>query len=621
MRKATGKRAWLGVLCTVALAFALAPASAQAAPSDPLFLFSAGSEVPPGTGFEGPCGLSVDKNGSFYVSDYYHDAVDAFSSNRGYLTQLTGVDPLDGPCATAVDSSGRLYVNDYHRKVVRYTPSSFPVGPGSFYGVGVTIDSKDPTGLAVDPASDYLYVNERTQIALFEPSGAPVILAGEEVTVGAGSLQDGYGLAISGFPSTAGRLYVADAKDEVVKVYDPAAANKEDPVEVIDGHAVPSGGFSSLRDAAIAVDRVTGEVYVADDIDPAYTERPEATVYVFSSSGAYEGHLKFNVLDARPPGLAVDNSPGGTQGRVYVTSGNSEDAIVYGYGPGAVTTSPPLCAPGGFCGGQGSGGSGAAAAASPAGIAAASSSTAAQGPPASASELAQKGTLRISVDGALSPRRLPRKGEAPIAVTVGGKIATTDGSRPPQLQALRIELNRHGRLDFAGLPTCPYNLIQPASSSRALSACRSALVGEGSFEAEITLAGQEPYPTQGKLLLFNGKSHGKPVLFGQIYSSHPFATSFVIIFAIKKIPHGTYGTELSAQLPSALGSWGNLTGIQMRLARRYSYRGESRSYLSAGCPAPKGFGQVSFPLARASFGFDGGRTLSSTLNRSCRANG
>jgi hypothetical protein len=233
-------------------------------------------------------------------------------------------------------------------------------------------------------------------------------------------------------------------------------------------------------------------------------------------------------------------------------------------------------------------------------------------------EIVGKGTLRLSLSGKLSPRGLPRDGTAPIAVSIGGQVETTDGSAPPQLKTMRIEVNRNGRFDYAGLPICAYSRIQPATTTRALTACRSSLVGKGSFTASITLGGQEPYSTKGRLLVFNGVSGGKPVLFGQIYSPYPFATSFVIVFNVQKIAHGTYGTALSASLPKALGSWGNLTGIEMTLSRRYSIKGVQHSYLSAGCPAPKGFPGATFPLMRSTFGFAGGQTLQSTLIRDCK---
>lgn len=236
-------------------------------------------------------------------------------------------------------------------------------------------------------------------------------------------------------------------------------------------------------------------------------------------------------------------------------------------------------------------------------------------------EIVQKGKVRVAVSGRFSPQRLPRSGTAPIAVSVGGDITTTDKSAPPKLKTLTIELNRNGRLDTAGLPVCPYHSIQPASSTRALAACRPALVGRGSFKAEISLAGQEPYATKGTLLAFNGRRAGRPVLFGQIYAPRPFATSFVIVFAIKKGGKGSYGTTLSAYLPSSLRSWGNLTGIELRLSRTYVSGGRRHSYISAGCPAPKSLPGAPFPFARTSFGFQGGPTLSSVLIRTCQARG
>lgn len=237
----------------------------------------------------------------------------------------------------------------------------------------------------------------------------------------------------------------------------------------------------------------------------------------------------------------------------------------------------------------------------------------------SQAEVAQKGKLRVSLTGKLSPRALPRTGAASISVFLAGRISTTDGSDPPQLQQLRIELNRHGQLDFRGLPVCPVSRIQPASTARALAACRPSLVGRGRFQANIVLSGQAPYPARGRLLVFNGRSHGHPALLGQIYSGRPFATSFVIPFAVRRIARGTYGTALTASLPRTLGGWGYVTAIEMTLSRRYAYAGRRHSFISAGCPAPKGFPGAIFPLARTSFDFAGGHTLTSTLTRSCSA--
>jgi hypothetical protein len=240
---------------------------------------------------------------------------------------------------------------------------------------------------------------------------------------------------------------------------------------------------------------------------------------------------------------------------------------------------------------------------------------------AAAAEIAQNGTLRVAVSAKLSPKRLPREGAAPIAVSLGWQVTTTDGSAPPKLKKLRIAINRNGHFDIAGLPLCDVGRIQPGSSAHALAACRPALVGRGSFTASIALEGQVPYETHGRLLVFNGRLHGRPVLFGHIYAALPFANSFVIVFEFKKLARGPYGTVLTATLPRTLSAWGNLTGIDMTLSRHFTVRGSRHSYISAGCHAPKGVGVAPFNLARADFTFSDGRSLGTTVGGSCRVRG
>jgi hypothetical protein len=232
------------------------------------------------------------------------------------------------------------------------------------------------------------------------------------------------------------------------------------------------------------------------------------------------------------------------------------------------------------------------------------------------------GTLRLSVQAKLSPKKLPREGTAPVAVSVGWQIQSTDpAQRPPALKSIEIQINRAGVLDSEGLPDCPYPQIQPASTQRALSNCEPSLVGRGTFSALVGLEGQESYVSKGQMLLFKGTKGKKPVLFGQIYTSYPFAASFVIVFSLAQQREGTWGTTLSAKLPANLRAWGNLTEVKMRLSRTYSVKGKKRSFLSAGCPAPKGFHSVPFQLARASFAFQGAPKATQTLSETCKARG
>lgn len=234
-----------------------------------------------------------------------------------------------------------------------------------------------------------------------------------------------------------------------------------------------------------------------------------------------------------------------------------------------------------------------------------------------AGERVQKGNLRASFTGKLNPVVLPREGIAPISVSVGGKVTTADGSPPPPLHTIEIAINRNGRFDATGLPRCTLAQIQPTTTADALRACRQALVGEGRFEANVQLsAHQAQFPSNGKMYVFNSILHGRPALLGHVYGTTPVPTSFTLSFEVKSA-HGTYGSLLIARLPSSADS-GSITGLSMTLHRIFSYRGARHSYLSAGCPTPKGIGIASFPFVRASFGFAGGLKLSSTLTRSCR---
>lgn len=229
----------------------------------------------------------------------------------------------------------------------------------------------------------------------------------------------------------------------------------------------------------------------------------------------------------------------------------------------------------------------------------------------------QDGGLRITVLSQIKPYKLPRTGTAPIAVFVSGHLQNAEGGIPPQLQEMTIEVNRHGLLQSKGLPVCPLKAIQPASTERALSQCGDALIGSGQFWANIVLPDQGAYRTQGRLLIFNGREAGKPVILTHIYTSHPFNSSFVIPFTIRKVSKGPYGTELHASLPQALGDWGYLDRIKLTLKREYTFKGARLSYFNAGCPAIKGAKRASFPLAYAEFSFAGRKPLGATVNKTC----
>ena len=201
-------------------------------------------------------------------------------------------------------------------------------------------------------------------------------------------------------------------------------------------------------------------------------------------------------------------------------------------------------------------------------------------------EVTQKGNLRISLDGKIAPKTLPRQGSAPVSVSVETSIASTNAKPPPQLKELAIAINRYGHLEPKGLPVCEVSDIQPATTEKALEACRSSLVGKGSFQASVLLPQQSPFPSEGELFAFNGTYKGRPAILAHVYGTEPVPTSFTLAFVIAK-SKGTYGTTLTAQLPEDANN--SVTGIELALKRAFKANGKAKSYASASCPAAKGF--------------------------------
>lgn len=242
--------------------------------------------------------------------------------------------------------------------------------------------------------------------------------------------------------------------------------------------------------------------------------------------------------------------------------------------------------------------------------------------PAGLAETVLEHGIKVRVEGKMRPAALPRRGTAPIGVRIGGKISLDEPGELPKLTKLTIALNRHGHLDARGLPRCRIGQIRPSTTREARATCGKALVGEGSFTANVKLPTQTPFPSNGKVLAFNGVTHGRPAILAQIYGTEPLPTSYVLPFEIghakKKSP---YGTVLEAEFPEVTGEWGYVTGISMSLHRRFTYHGKTHGYLSAGCPAPSETDIAPFQLAQTQFAFDNEVTITTTLNRACRVRG
>lgn len=226
--------------------------------------------------------------------------------------------------------------------------------------------------------------------------------------------------------------------------------------------------------------------------------------------------------------------------------------------------------------------------------------------------------VRATFKGWITPKALPRTGAAPVALHLRGALRTSDGKQPPQLRRAVFALNSHGKVSTEGLPICRKTQLLATDSASALKACRKALIGTGRFNAHIVIPSQAPFPSRGRLLAFNARRHGHKVILAHIFGTDPVPTAQVLTLTYQRTRSGTFGTALTMRVPQVGEDWGHVTDFQLDVFRRYTYRNERRSVVSASCPAPKGFGAALFTAARGIYYLADGRVITRVLSGTCK---
>lgn len=233
---------------------------------------------------------------------------------------------------------------------------------------------------------------------------------------------------------------------------------------------------------------------------------------------------------------------------------------------------------------------------------------------ASQAERTIKDGLEVSFDADFAPHALPRTRPAPVRVAIEGKIATTDGSHPPSLRWLELEINRNGIISGAGLPTCQASALQSTSTRSALARCRRALVGRGSFHADVDLG--RGVESNGRILAFNARRGGRPILLLHLFASVPVRFTLVVPLVIARQAKGQFGTVMRAKIPR-IGNIVSVTQIGLEIGRVYSAGGQRRSYVSAACSVSRSLPGAVFTFASGRFRFEGHPDIALKLVKSC----
>jgi hypothetical protein len=194
------------------------------------------------------------------------------------------------------------------------------------------------------------------------------------------------------------------------------------------------------------------------------------------------------------------------------------------------------------------------------------------------------GDLVIQADGAISPKALPKNKLAPVSLHASGSVATVDGSHVPPAQNVQLQVDRHIRIDTVGLPSCTLGKLTNTVPSQAMKACGKALMGKGIASAQVEFPDSAPLNAKGPLLGFNGpRVGGYSEMLYYVFVHVPVPTTLVVVAKVSK-DSGKYAYRVSPTIPELAGGSRSLTGFDITIDRKWTYKGQQHSYLNAECP-------------------------------------
>jgi hypothetical protein len=190
--------------------------------------------------------------------------------------------------------------------------------------------------------------------------------------------------------------------------------------------------------------------------------------------------------------------------------------------------------------------------------------------------------LKFTVGGTPSPRTLPKKKLAPVALKVSGKIQTTDGTHPPALREAIVE-EKNAVVNAEGVPVCRGSQLEARDTKAAKRVCGRSIIGRGSAHAEISFVEQKPIKVPSPLLIFNGGAkHGRTTMYVHAFIAVPVPAAIVTTITIKKVHNGLYAV---VKVPVSRAAAGRRWTSRSRSARRSSPRSTTKhTYWAARCP-------------------------------------
>lgn len=217
-----------------------------------------------------------------------------------------------------------------------------------------------------------------------------------------------------------------------------------------------------------------------------------------------------------------------------------------------------------------------------------------------------------AIDVKLAPKKLSKSILTPAAIQVTTKTTTTtaaNGVPSPAIHAV-IDFDKNARLYTKGIPTCDPSKLQATSTEVAEQLCGNAKIGSGA--ATALLAAGQVYTVNQVVSAYNGVPQGgQPTVILHTYGTTPVQTTLVLVGKLSNYNKEGYGPRLDLDIPKIAGGSGALTDFQVKIDKKYSFKGKKRSFISAKCISGK-------LKARATFSYLDGEQLTALSTQSCK---
>jgi hypothetical protein len=218
-----------------------------------------------------------------------------------------------------------------------------------------------------------------------------------------------------------------------------------------------------------------------------------------------------------------------------------------------------------------------------------------------------------SIDSQIRPKKLSKTKFTPGTLEVTTlTTSTTDPSGVP-IPAVHatIDFDRNARLYTKGLPTCNSGKLQSQSTEVAERVCGNAKIGTG--HAIAYLKAGRVYEVPQIVTAFNGvPKGGKPTILLHTYGTTPLQVSLVLEGTVTNYAKEGYGPRLDLNIPLIAGGTGALKEFNVKINKKWRFKGEKRSFIAAKCTGSKKL------KARGTFTYRDNEALTAYSKQSCK---